>query len=103
MRYSPMEYLPRMLLFALGAMLIAGALFAANAAITGQGRAKPFVDKDADGEPDETPDQSYRGQTNHPVFTGPHDQPAPDEIHVDGLREEDFAADRLKRHQKIAA
>ncbi|WP_286949095.1 hypothetical protein [Brevundimonas sp. UBA7507] len=49
-----------MLLLALGAMLLLGLMFAINAAITQEGRAKPFGDLDADGEPDETPNDKRR-------------------------------------------
>jgi len=55
-----MDLLPRLLLLALGVMLLVGAMFAINAAITGESRARPFVDQDADGEPDETPNEKRR-------------------------------------------
>lgn len=49
--------MPRLLLFILGAMLLAGALFAISGAFTGEGRSRHFTDEDADGEPDETPSE----------------------------------------------
>ncbi len=55
-----MDLIPRLLLLALGVLLLAGAMFAINAAITREGRSKSFVDQDADGEPDETPNAKKR-------------------------------------------
>lgn len=52
--------MPRLLLLALGAMLLVGVMFAINAAITREGRARPFVDRDVDGELDETPEEKRR-------------------------------------------
>lgn len=59
--YTSMDLAPRLLLLALGVMLLVGAMFAINAAITEESKARPFADQDADGEPDETPDEKRRG------------------------------------------
>jgi len=61
-----MDLIPRLLLLAVGATLLLGLMFAINAAITRESRARPFVDKDADGEPDETPDEKMRALDKEP-------------------------------------
>lgn len=59
-RFRGMDLMPRLLLVILGAILLAGALFAINSAITGEGRSRRITDEDADGEPDETPSEKAR-------------------------------------------
>jgi len=44
----------------LAAILLAIALGAASGLFNGEGRRRKFVDKDADGEPDETPAEKAR-------------------------------------------
>lgn len=61
-----MDLMPRVFLLAVGAILLLGLMFAVNAAITRESRARPFVDKDADGEPDETPDEKMRALDRKP-------------------------------------
>ena len=60
LRFRGMELMPRLLLVILGAMLLAGVLFALNSAFTGEGRSRRFIDEDKDGEPDETPAEKTR-------------------------------------------
>lgn len=59
-RFRDMDLMPRLLLVILGAMLLAGALFAVSGAFTGEGRSRRITDADADGEPDETPAEKAR-------------------------------------------
>jgi len=55
-----MDFIPRLLLAILGAMILAGVLYAISGAFTGEGRSRRITDADADGEPDETPLEKAR-------------------------------------------
>ena len=59
-RCRGMDLIPRLLLVALGAMVLAGAFVALGGAFTGEGRSRRIIDTDADGEPDETPAKKAR-------------------------------------------
>ncbi|WP_333611700.1 hypothetical protein [Brevundimonas bullata] len=59
-RCRGMDLIPRLLLAILGAMILAGVLYAVSGAFTGEGRSRHFTDADADGEPDETPSEKAR-------------------------------------------
>lgn len=59
-RFRGMDLIPRLLLAILGAMILAGVLYAISGAFTGEGRSRRIIDKDADGEPDETPSEKVR-------------------------------------------
>lgn len=61
-RFRGMDLIPRMLLAILGAMLLAGVLYAISGAVTGEGRPRRITDADADGEPDETPSEKARAR-----------------------------------------
>ena len=43
----------KLILFAIGVIVLAGAFFALSSRIEGWGKRSDFVDKDLDGEPDE--------------------------------------------------
>jgi hypothetical protein len=55
-----MDLIPRLLLAILGAMILAGVLYAVSGAFTGEGRSRRITDADVDGEPDETPSEKAR-------------------------------------------
>lgn len=55
-----MDTLSALIVVAIAAFILAGALFALSGAVTGEGRSERFVDEDADGEPDETPGEKAR-------------------------------------------
>ncbi len=56
-----MDTISAFLVVAVGALFLAGGLFALNGPLMRESRSE-YDDRDADGEPDETPDQKARAR-----------------------------------------